>query len=142
MGWEHVIPQFILRMRELLQNSISDTIDFPIQGTGNETRSFVFIEDFTDGLLKIIDKGEHLGIYNIGTTEEVSISSVANEVGKFFNLTVNIIPGELAKGGTSRRCPDISKLCKLGYSPRINIQAGIPIVAGWYNEHVQEKPTS
>jgi len=142
MGWEHVIPQFVLRMRDVSQNGKFESIDFPIQGTGEETRSFVFIDDFTDGLLKIIEKGEHLGIYHIGTTEEVSITSVANEVGKFFNQTVNIIPGELAKGGTSRRCPDISKLCKLGYSPRINIQAGIPIVARWYNEHAQEKPAS
>jgi nucleoside-diphosphate-sugar epimerase len=142
MGWEHVIPQFVLRMRELCQNSKSESIDFPIEGTGKETRSFVFIDDFTNGLLKIIEKGEHLGIYHIGTSEEVSIASLANEVGKFFNRNVNIISGELAKGGTSRRCPDIKKLCKLGYSPRFKLQTGIPIAARWYNEHAHEKPVS
>src|SRR5580704_2287867 len=47
MGWEHVIPQFVLRMHRLASNH--EVIRLPIQGTGAQTRSFVFIDDFIDG---------------------------------------------------------------------------------------------
>ena len=49
MGFEHVIPQFVLRMKEIIKNNKSKKIDFKIQGNGNETRSFCFIDDFTEG---------------------------------------------------------------------------------------------
>ena len=62
-------------------------MDFPIQGTGKETRAFVFIDDFIDGLMLVLEKGKHLEIYNIGTTEEISIKDVAIEVGKYFRTT-------------------------------------------------------
>lgn len=133
MGNEHVIPQFLLRMRKLCSESMSSKIKFPIKGTGEETRAFVFIEDFIDGLMILKDKGEHLSIYNIGTTEELTIREVAVEMGRYFKREVEIIPGEPAKGGVLRRCPDISKIVTLGYKPRYKLCDGLPIVAKWYD---------
>ena len=46
MGWEHVLPQFALRMNKLVQETNGNIINFPIQGTGEESRAFVFIDDF------------------------------------------------------------------------------------------------
>lgn len=139
MGLEHVMPQFILRMKSLLGSS-SGTVRFPIQGTGKETRSFVFIEDFINGVVLIMEKGGHLGVYNIGTTEEIAISDLACIVGKYFNREIDILPGELASGGTSRRCPNISKLMKMGYSPRYSLVDGITITADWYVANVNKLP--
>ena len=58
MGCEHVMPQFILRMKELCCKCKDDEIQFPIQGTGKETRAFVYIDDFVDGLMLLLEKGE------------------------------------------------------------------------------------
>ena len=136
MGFEHVIPQFVLRMKEIIKNNKSKKIDFKIQGNGNETRSFCFIDDFTEGLIALEKEGKHLNIYHIGTEDEVSIKSVAEEVGIYFKKNLNIIPGDLAKGGTLRRCPDISKMKKIGYNPRTKLKEGISITADWYiNQH-------
>ena len=82
MGWEHVLPQFAMKMNKLTQETDGDIIDFPIQGSGEETRSFIYIDDFIDGILTLIQKGEHLNIYNIGTMEEISIKELANFVGE------------------------------------------------------------
>ena len=76
MGREHVIPQFALRIRDLCRGT-SGTIRFPIQGTGQESRAFIYIDDFVDGVLRVIDRGEHLGIYHIGTEDEVTIAELA-----------------------------------------------------------------
>jgi nucleoside-diphosphate-sugar epimerase len=139
MGWEHVIPQFVLRMKSLCQDT-SGPIQFPIQGTGQETRAFVFIDDFTDGLDLLLERGEHLGIYNIGTDEEVAIKTVARLVGEYFGREVEILPGELARGGTLRRCPDITKLAALGYRPQSSLREGVSITARWYDENAHRAP--
>jgi nucleoside-diphosphate-sugar epimerase len=139
MGWGHVIPQFVVRMSELIKKNSKKRIDFPIQGTGTETRAFCYIDDFTEGLSKMIEKGSNLEIYNIGTDSEVSIKEVAKLVGKYFNREISVKPGELLKGGTLRRCPDISKLRELGYSPSVSLEDGIKLTADWYTKHTNVK---
>lgn len=141
MGWEHVIPQFVLRMKALCQTQTThETIKFPIQGTGQETRAFVFIEDFIDGLMLMLERGEHLNIYHIGTMEEVTIAEVARLVGHYFGKSVEIIPGQAATGGTPRRCPDIRKLAALGYQPKYALRDGLPFIAKWYDENAHLAP--
>lgn len=139
MGWEHVVPQLILRMRELSRRGV-DPVPFPIQGSGQETRAFVHIDDFTEGLMILLERGQHLNIYHVGTTEEISIASVAREVGRYFGRNIVIVPGRPSEGGTARRCPDISKVAALGYRPRISFHEGLPAVARWYDEHAELQP--
>lgn len=141
MGWEHVVPQFVMRMRDLCQQP-DNPVRFAIQGTGAETRSFVFIDDFIDGLALVLARGEHLGIYNIGTDEEITIAAVAREVGRYFGREVEILPGRLQLGSALRRCPDITKLRGLGYAPRVPFRDGLPIVARWYDENAHRRPAS
>ena len=138
MGWEHVIPQFTLRMKEICKFNNDREIKFPIKGTGNETRAFVYIDDFIEGLMLVIEKGEHLGIYNIGTMEETTIAQLASEMGKYFGRKTIVVPGDIAEGGTLRRCPDISKIKKLGFSPKVKLKDGIEVTAKWYDENADK----
>lgn len=134
MGWEHVIPQFALRMKELCKSK-AKKIDFPIQGSGKETRAFVYIDDFTEGLMLILKKGVHLNTYHIGTAEEISIADVAKKVGKCFGKDIHIKPSAVMKGSTPRRCPDIAKLKKLGYRPKVSFDNGIKKTVEWYSKN-------
>jgi nucleoside-diphosphate-sugar epimerase len=140
MGWEHVIPQFVLRMKAETDASDANPLPFQIQGSGQETRAFVYIDDFTEGLMLAIEHGEHLGIYHIGTQDERPIAEVASLVGRAFDREISIVPGQSAAGGTSRRCPDISKLMKLGYQPKISLEDGITQTASWYIENAHLAP--
>jgi len=135
MGFEHVIPQFIVRMKSICSTNKNKKIKFSVQGTGKETRAFVFIDDFIDGLMLLLEKGKHLGVYHIGTMEEISIEKVAIEIGEYFGKEVAVVPGKLAKGSTQRRCPDITKLKKLGYKPKISLKEGLKITAKWYDKN-------
>lgn len=133
MGWEHVIPQFTIRMKKLCEKTEDKTLEFPIQGTGQETRAFIYIDDFVQGLMLVMEKGKHLGIYHIGTMDEVPIKDVAIGVGKYFGRQVIVVPGELSSGSTLRRCPDISKIMQLGFIPGINLSEGLMKTASWYD---------
>ncbi|MFA5800325.1 MAG: NAD-dependent epimerase/dehydratase family protein [Candidatus Peribacteraceae bacterium] len=135
MGWEHVIPQFVGRLQQLLKQSMERPTPFPIQGSGSQTRSFIYIDDFTAGLLLVIDKGEHLGIYHIGTMDEVTIGSVAMQIAEQLGLNINLVPGPEMQGGTPRRCPDIHKLLSLGFQPRFKLADGLKPTVEWYLKH-------
>jgi nucleoside-diphosphate-sugar epimerase len=140
MGWEHVIPQFALRMHELCKGS-KGRVTFPIQGNGKETRSFVHIDDFIAGLLKLIEKGEHLGIYHIGTEDEITIKELAEEVARHFDREIEIAPGRLQPGGTLRRCPNITKMRALGYTPAVSLKQGLSATVPWYIENADKNPS-
>ena len=98
-------------------------------------RAFCFIDDFIDGLMLVLHKGVHMNIYHIGDMEEISIEDVAQQVGKYFGRVIEIVPGESAKGSTMRRCPDIGKIKKLGYKPKVAFEEGLNITAKWYDEN-------
>ncbi len=139
MGFEHVVPQFALRMRSL-KDSTADPVPFPIQGDGRQTRSFVYIDDFTDGVVVAMNQGDHLGIYHVGTLEEVTMSELAEKVGQCFGRRIQVVPGKLPEGGTNRRCPDIAKISRLGYAPKFTLDAALPQVTRWYDEHAHLAP--
>lgn len=141
MGWEHVLPHFALRMNRLVAENPAGPIPFAIQGDGSETRAFVFIDDFIDGVMLMAEKGEHLGIYHIGTQEEVSIADVARTMAGHFGRDIELVPGDLLEGGTLRRCPDISKLRALGYDPKVTLADGLPKLAEWYVANADKAPS-
>jgi nucleoside-diphosphate-sugar epimerase len=132
MGLDHVVPEFIVRLRRLMAENKSARLPFPIQGTGEQTRSFVYIDDFTSALMVLREKGQHLNIYNVGTMEEVTIRDVAERIARHLGVCIDLVPGPPAQGATMRRCPDISKLQALGYRPRFAFDDGLRPTVNWY----------
>lgn len=134
MGWEHVVPQFVLRMKELARRH-SETVRFPIQGTGDETRAFMHVDDFSAALARVLDRGAHREIYHLGNDQEVTIAEVARLVGRYFERAVELVPGPLQPGSPLRRCPDIQKIRRLGFAPSRALAEALPDVARWYDQH-------
>ena len=116
MAWEHVVPQFCLRAMDLTDRHRDGPLPFPIQGDGTQTRAFTHIDDMIDGLMLVVERGEHLNVYHVGNPEELSIGDVARRVVTCFGREARIIPSELPQGSTNRRCPDVGKLKALGSS--------------------------
>jgi len=135
MGWEHVIPQFAVRLRELAEGQPTGRLRFPIQGSGRETRAFIYIDDAAEGILRVIESGEHFGIYNVGTTEEITIDRLVRETAALVRREVEVEPGTLMPGSTPRRCPDISRLRALGFVPRVPLADGLARTVAWYLAH-------
>jgi len=119
MGNEHVIPEFINRFKSLKGKN------FKIQGSGNEIRSFIYIDDFIDAFDIIMKRGKHLNIYNIGTTEKIKIKNLAYKLSKIFKKKIVIKKSSLAKGGTKIRVPNINKIKKIGFKPKFDLEKGL-----------------
>ncbi len=142
MGFEHVIPQFVLRLKRAAAKHTTGPIPFEIQGSGEETRSFCHVDDLVEGVMAMRAKGEHLNIYHVGTTEEVAIADLARRVAAAAGREIDLVAGSILPGSTARRCPDISKLQKLGYKPRVALAEGLPPTVRWYWEHAELAPQS
>ena len=120
-GSGHVIPDFISKFKLLKKKKKK----FEIQGSGNEIRSFIYIEDFLSAFNLILDWGKHLNIYNIGTSEKIRIKDLAYKMAKLYNNKINIKKVSLRKGSTKYRVPDIKKIKKLGFDPQYNLDKGL-----------------
>ena len=130
MGWDHVIPELTEKIRKKINKS--NKFSIKIEGTGNETRSFIHIDDFINGFLLILKKGKKNNIYNIGSNEQVTIKELIKKIEKILRVDIKIIPGKLRKGSAKKRCPDIKKLSKLGHINKINLIDGLKNTIKWY----------
>ena len=119
MGNEHVIPEFIKKMKSIKKKS------FKIQGSGNEIRSFIYIEDFIDAFDLILHKGKHLNIYNIGTNEKIKIKDLAKKIAKIIKKKIEIKKSPLKKGGTKIRLPNTKKIKMLGFKTKFSLDSGL-----------------
>jgi len=134
MGFEHVIPQIIQKIAHatLLFKKTEATI--PIQGTGDETRAFCHIKDAVKGILIAAEKGEDHNVYNVGNDRETRIADLVMLIAKHLETEITVVPGELQKGSTHRRLPDISKLKATGYVPSISLEQGLRQTVRWYRD--------
>jgi nucleoside-diphosphate-sugar epimerase len=114
-------------------------IKLKIKGSGGETRAFNYIDDFIEGFMIILKKGKHLNLYNIGSSKEISIKNLVKKIAKLLNIKINIETSSLPKGGTLRRCPNINKIKKLGYKPKIKIEDGLKEMISWYGKNLDLK---
>jgi nucleoside-diphosphate-sugar epimerase len=140
MGWEHVIPQFALRIHDAARAQPAGVLPIRIQGDGSQTRSFIYIDDFVDGLMLVMFKGEHRNTYHIGTMDEATMAELVRLVGASLGREIEIESGQLPEGSTQRRCPDIGKLAALGFSPGTSLADGVAITARWYAENAGLRP--
>lgn len=136
MRTQHVVPQFAERMNELVIKQPEGIIRFPIQGTGSETRSFCYVDDFTDQLMLLLEKAGPLGIWHAGAMDERRIYEVAHAVAACYGREIQVIPGPLAEGSPVRRLPDTRKIHDLGYrGPKVHFVDAIARTVRWYQEN-------
>jgi nucleoside-diphosphate-sugar epimerase len=111
---------------------VQGVIPFKIQGDGTQTRSFIYIDDFIDALVLLLESGKHLETYHIGTVDEVTIKDVAEKIGAYFGRSIKVEPGDPVIGETLRRCPDITKIKSMGFSPKVSFDEGLKKTIDWY----------
>lgn len=100
---------------------------FPIFGNGKQTRSFCFVSDMVDGIIKAMEKGKPGEIYNLGNPNEFTIAELAEKIKLLTNATSEIKnAAELPEDDPKQRCPDINKAKnELGWEPKVSLDEGL-----------------
>ena len=101
--------------------------DITIYGKGNQTRSFLYIDDLVDGMIKMMNSNEKfIGPINLGNPHEISINELSNCISKLINSKSNVIYKKLPADDPIRRKPSIEIATKkLFWKPTVNLENGL-----------------
>ena len=101
--------------------------DITIYGDGSQTRSFCYVDDLIDGMIKMMNnKKGFIGPVNLGNPSERTILDFAKLIIKLTNSNSKIIHKPLPSDDPSKRQPDISLAEKeLNFKPKVDIEEGL-----------------
>ena len=108
--------------------------DITIYGDGSQTRSFCYVDDLIDGLMRLMATPDDVtGPINIGNPVEFSISELATQVIELTGSRSSIVKRPLPADDPRQRRPDISKAKKfLDWEPRIQLKEGLTRTIGYF----------
>jgi UDP-glucuronate decarboxylase len=98
-----------------------------VYGDGRQTRSFCYVSDLVDGLMRLMDAPDDVtGPVNLGNPVETSILDLARRVVRMTGSPSQVVLRPLPADDPMQRCPDISRArALLGWQPRVALQAGL-----------------
>jgi dTDP-glucose 4,6-dehydratase len=103
-----------------------------IYGSGSQTRSFCFVSDLIDGILRLARSSEHLPV-NIGNPNELTVLECAREVLSVTGSKAEIQFNPLPQDDPTRRRPDITRArTLLGWEPKIKLREGLEKSLGYF----------
>ncbi len=106
-----------------------------IDGDGTQTRSFCYVDDLVDGIVRAMFSNETKGeIFNLGNPDEFTIKDLAEKIKTLTGSTSKIVfSGDFRENDPMRRQPDITKAkTKLGWKPKIDLGGGLQKTIEYY----------
>lgn len=112
-------------------------IPLTVYGDGSQTRSFCYVSDLVEGLIRLMN-GDYIGPVNLGNQDEYTISQLATEVQKLINPHAEVKYEPLPQDDPRRRRPDITKARQLlGWEPKVPLQEGLKLTVADFQSRVQ-----
>jgi dTDP-glucose 4,6-dehydratase len=116
--------------------------DLTVYGDGGQTRSFCYVSDEIDGILRLSRSDEHLPT-NIGNPVEWTILDCAKAVLKVTGSSSRIVYHPLPQDDPTQRQPDISKAKRLlGWEPRVDLESGLRLSLEYFRSCVAAEAAS
>jgi dTDP-glucose 4,6-dehydratase len=116
--------------------------DLTVFGDGSQTRSFCYVSDLIDGIVRLSKSDEHLPV-NIGNPEEWTILECAREVLAVTGSKSRIRHEPLPVDDPARRKPDITKAKELlGWSPQVQLREGLQRSLEYFEKRATERTAS
>ncbi|WP_276559239.1 GDP-L-fucose synthase [Megamonas funiformis] len=120
----HVLPALIRRFHEAKENNLNEVV---IWGTGTPLREFLYVDDLADACVYLMNTYSGNETVNLGTGKELSIKELAELVKKVVGFKGNITFDTTKPDGTPRKLLDVSKLEKLGWKYKTELEDGIKL---------------
>jgi UDP-glucuronate decarboxylase len=110
--------------------------DITIYGDGSQTRSFCYVDDLIDGLLRLMNTGDELtGPVNLGNPSEFTILELAEKVVSMTRSKSKLVLNPLPSDDPTQRCPDIELARKhLGWKPGIPLETGLARTIDYFKQ--------
>ncbi len=110
--------------------------DLTVYGDGRQTRSFCFVDDLVDGIVRFAETEGETGPINLGNDGEFTVLELAEEVLRQIPSKSKIVHRPLPSDDPKTRRPDLSKTKSVlkGWEPRVKLKDGIARAIPWFRE--------
>jgi UDP-glucuronate decarboxylase len=113
-----------------------------IYGDGSQTRSFCYVDDMVDALLRLMETPDRVtGPINLGNPVEISISELAKKVVEKIGSTATLDYLDLPADDPKQRKPDVGRARELlGWEPRVTLDDGLDRTIAYFRERERPSP--
>jgi len=118
--------------------------DITIYGDGSQTRSFCYVDDTVDGIIRMMNTHRgYTGPVNLGNPNEISIFDLARLIIDLTGSESRIVFKPLPQDDPRRRCPDITLAReKLGWKPTIDLKTGLKKTLEYFSSFIDYHKTT
>jgi len=129
-------PEFGRVVPNFIHQAVNDE-DITIFGDGSQTRSFIYVVDEIEGILKMVYNDNANGeVINLGNDKEYTILELANIIKDLAGSSSKIVFKPLPIDDPVRRCPDITKAKKiLNWKPTTSLEEGLKKTIVWFKDN-------
>ncbi|KAK7264649.1 hypothetical protein RJT34_32258 [Clitoria ternatea] len=124
-------PRMCLDDGRVVSNFVAQAlrkVPLTVYGDGKQTRSFQYVSDLVDGLMRLME-GEHIGPFNLGNPGEFTMLELAQVVQETIDPNAKIEFRPNTEDDPHKRKPDISKAKELlGWQPTVSLREGLPLM--------------
>lgn len=131
----HVIGALIGKFANAMSKNDKEVV---VWGTGAPRREFIFADDFVDACLFLLEKYNDSEMINVGCGQDVSIKELAQIIKGISGFKGKITFDKTKPDGTMAKLTDNSKIIKLGWKAKVDLQSGIEKTYQWY---IKQKKT-
>jgi UDP-glucuronate decarboxylase len=132
-------PRMLENDGRVVSNFIAQSLrgqPLTVYGDGQQTRSFCYVADLVNGLMKLME-GEHIGPVNLGNPEEYTILELAEKIRDRINAGQEIIFKPLPQDDPRQRKPDITKANSwLNWQPIISLEEGLTATIAEFKQRI------
>ncbi len=129
----------------VVSNVVSQALageDITVYGDGSQTRSFCYVDDLVDGLIRLMDyEGDQPGPVNLGNPREMTVAELVEVVLDLTGSNSAVTRLPLPVDDPRRRCPDITRAERLlQWSPRTSLERGLASTIAWFESRSPREP--
>ena len=125
----HVIPGLIHRMHKA---KVNNEKSFAIWGSGKPLREFLYVDDLSFAIKKIIETNPKQNLINIGSGSEISIKDLASLLKEITSYKGELIFDTNKPDGNPRKLLDSEIINSLDWSPKYSLRQGLELTYEWY----------
>jgi UDP-glucuronate decarboxylase len=107
-----------------------------LNGDGSQTRSFCYVDDLIDGLVRLMDSPHEVtGPINLGNPHEVTVLELAERIIDITGTRSRLVRKPMPVDDPTRRCPDITRAREqLAWAPRVGLDEGLRRTVAWFED--------
>lgn len=109
-----------------------------IYGNGSQTRSFCYVSDLVEGMVRMMNQDKFIGPVNLGNPDEYTILEFAKKIKKFTDTKSKVVFKPLPADDPMQRRPDITLARKkLKWEPKVSLEKGLAETVGYFRRRLE-----